>query len=228
MPSIAAAAPFPALYNPQLSAMGGGGARSASQPLVTSPGLQSPEHLEELWSNRGSPMRMENMMSSAPAPWMSEFNTAGPALAGGSTQIQPQPGLNPASSPCVLHYLLITFHWELGISSYTPYMGGAAGMMYNAPQMFTSTLMQGQVHAPLSFSSGQQQQQQPDWDSEFTKVEAASQDKGKGRLVEVSDNDLEAAFDRLEVDATETLADEPTASLDDYMASFEKWAIHNS
>lgn len=99
--------------------------------------------------------------------------------------------------------------------------GAAAGMMYGGPQMFTSSpLMQGQVHAPLSFG-GQQQQQQPDWDSEFTKVEAASLDKGKGRLVEVSNDDLEAAFDRLDVASTEKPTD-PVASLDDYMASFEK------
>lgn len=91
--------------------------------------------------------------------------------------------------------------------------------MYGGPQMFASPLMQGQVHAPLSF--GGQQQQQPDWDSEFTKVEAASLDKGKGRLVEVSNDDLEAAFDRLDVASTEKPAD-PVASLDDYMASFEK------
>lgn len=94
MPSIASAAPFPALYNPQMNAMGG--ARSVSQPLVTSSGLKSPEHLEELWSGRGSPMRMENTRSSAPAPWMSEFNSAGPGVAGGSTQMQPQPA---GSSP---------------------------------------------------------------------------------------------------------------------------------
>lgn len=84
--------------------------------------------------------------------------------------------------------------------------------------------MQGQVHTPLSFSG---QQQQPDWDSEFTKVEAASQDKGKGRLVEVSNDDLEAAFDRLDVKSTEKPAD-PTASLDDYMASFEKCVTRRS
>lgn len=92
MPSIAAApAPFPgALYNPQLNAIGG--PRSvAQQPSL---GLKSPEHLEELWNGRGSPMRMENTMRSspAPAPWMSEFNSAGPAVAGGSSQMQSQPG----------------------------------------------------------------------------------------------------------------------------------------
>lgn len=112
----------------------------------------------------------------------------------------------------------------VGVSSYTPYMGGAAGMMYSAPQMFASPLLQGPVHTPLSFSG---QQQQPDWDSEFTKVEAASQDKGKGRLVEVSNDDLEAAFDRLDVKSTEKPAD-PTASLDDYMASFEKCVTRRS
>lgn len=108
MPSIAAApAPFPgALYNPQLNAIGG--ARSVSQQ--PSSGLKSPEHLEELWNGRGSPMRMENNMtmrsSPAPAPWMSEFNAAGPAVAGGSSQMQSQPGLRKSRLFSTFRFLL--------------------------------------------------------------------------------------------------------------------------
>lgn len=83
--------------------------------------------------------------------------------------------------------------------------------------MFQSSMMQ----IPLTQAGVQRQ---PDWDSEFSKIaELTSQDKGKGRMVEVTDDGLDAAFSQLGVESKEA---DPTGNLDDYMASFEKYVPH--
>ncbi|KAF8316391.1 TPR-like protein [Clavulina sp. PMI_390] len=129
--------------------------------------------------------------AAGPSPWMAEFQTAGPSMANAPLSVQ-------QASP-----------------SFAPYAGGA-GMMYSAPQMFAPPLMQ----TPM-FATAGQAPQHLDWDSEFQAVEAASKDKGKGRMVEVTDGDLESAFDQLNVES-EVEKENPVGSLDDYMQSFEK------
>lgn len=92
---------------------------------------------------------------------------------------------------------------------------GAMGGIYGS-QMFASPMMQAPLYAPTHLGNGL-----PDWEAEFSKAaETANKDKGKGRLVEVTDESLEKAFEQLHVESVEQ--PEAPASLDDYMTSFEK------
>lgn len=84
-------------------------------------------------------------------------------------------------------------------------------------QAFTSPMMESPLYASAHLSN-----QLPDWDAEFSKVaETANKDKGKGRLTEVTDENLEEAFKQLHVESREET--EVPADLEDYMTSFEKY-----
>jgi hypothetical protein len=92
---------------------------------------------------------------------------------------------------------------------------GVMGGIHGSP-MFASPMTQAPFYA-LAHPTNQL----PDWEAEFSKVaETANKDKGKGRLIEVTDESLEAAFEQLHVESGEQ--SEAPASLEDYMTSFEK------